>query len=126
MSDGGQPKSNDVVSNYLAPGGDNVKLVYGLYLVSVLVGVTMLIGLVMAYINRGQVAGTWAESHYTYQIRTFWIGLLYSVISVVLMLVLIGFLLIFVVLIWVFARCIRGLQWAGNGQPVPNPKTWFV
>jgi uncharacterized membrane protein len=126
MSDGGQAKSNDVVSNYLAPGGDNVKLVYGLYLVSVLLGITMLIGLVMAYINRGQVAGSWAESHYTYQIRTFWIGLLYSAISVVLMLVLIGFLLIFVVLIWVFARCIRGLQWAGNGQPVPNPKTWMV
>ena len=126
MSDGGRTKSGDVVSNYLAPGGNNVKLIYGLYLVSVLVGVTMLIGLVMAYINRGQVAGSWAESHYTYQIRTFWIGLLYCLISVVLMLVLIGFLLIFLVLIWVFARCIRGLQWAGNGQPVPNPKTWLV
>src|SRR5882724_6510209 len=125
MSDGGPVKS-DVVTNYLAPGGDNVKLVYGLYLVSVVVGVTMLIGLVMAYINRGRVAGSWAESHYTYQIRTFWIGLLYSVISVVLMLVVIGFLLIFVVLIWVFARCIRGLQWAGAGQPVPQPKTWLV
>jgi uncharacterized membrane protein len=76
MSDANQSKSGDAVSRYLAPGGDNVKLVYGLYLVSVLVGLTLLVGLVMAYINRGQVAGTWAESHYTYQIRTFWIGLL--------------------------------------------------
>jgi uncharacterized membrane protein len=126
MSESGQVKSGDAVSRYLAPGGDNVKLVYGLYLVSVLVGLTMLVGLVMAYINRSQVAGSWAESHYTYQIRTFWIGLLYSLISVVLMFVLIGFLLIFAVLIWVFARCIRGLQWAGAGQPVPKPKTWFV
>ena len=41
----------------------------------------------MAYINRGQAAGTWAESHYTYQIRTFWIGLLYSCISILLMFV---------------------------------------
>jgi uncharacterized membrane protein len=126
MSDSGLNKPDDGVSRYLAPGGDNVKLVYGLYLVSVLVGITMLIGLVMAYLNRGQAAGTWAESHYTYQIRTFWIGLLYSLISVLLMLVLIGFVLIFLVLVWVFARCIRGLQWAGNGQPVPNPKTWMV
>ena len=126
MSNGEQAKSGDVIARYLAPGGDNVKLVYGLYLVSVLVGLTIFIGLVMAYINRGQVAGSWAESHYTYQIRTFWIGLLYALISALLMLVLIGFLLIFAVLIWSFARCIRGLQWAGAGQPVPKPETWFV
>lgn len=126
MSHGGRAESGDVVSRYLAPGGDNVKLVYGLYLVSILVGLTMLIGLVMAHINRGRVAGSWAESHYTYQIRTFWIGLLYTLISILLMFVLIGFLLIFLVLIWVFARCIRGLQWAGAGQPVPQPKTWLV
>ena len=126
MSDGGQAKSGDAVARYLAPGGDNVKLVYGLYLVSVLVGLTILVGLVMAYMNRGQVAGSWTESHYTYQIRTFWIGLLYSLISVVLMIVGVGFLLIFAVLIWGIARCIRGLQWAGAGQAVPQPTTWFV
>jgi uncharacterized membrane protein len=126
MPEAGPTRSDDAVSRFLAPGGDYVKVVYGLYLVSVIVGITMLIGLVIAYINRGEARGTWAESHYTYQIRTFWIGLLYSLISVVLMLVLIGFLLIFLVLVWVLARCIRGLQWAGKGQPVPNPKTWFV
>ena len=64
-----------------------MKLIYILYLVSITLGVTILIGLVIAYMNRGQATGTWAESHYTYQIRTFWIGLLYSLISVVLMLV---------------------------------------
>jgi uncharacterized membrane protein len=126
MAEGDQAKSGDVVARYLAPGGDNVKLVYGLYLVSIIVGVTVLIGLVMAYMNRGQVAGTWVESHYTYQIRTFWIALLYSLICALLMLVLIGFLLIFLVGIWALVRCIRGLQWAGNAQPVPQPKTWFV
>jgi uncharacterized membrane protein len=46
------------------------------------------------------------------------------------MLVGIGFLLIVAVLIWGIARgiarCIRGLQWAAAGQPVPKPKTWFV
>ena len=87
MSDGGQARSGDAVSRYLAPGGDNVKLIYGLYLVSVVVGLTALIGLVMAYLNRSQVAGSWTESHYAYQIRTFWIGLLYSILCVILMLV---------------------------------------
>ena len=126
MSNGDQGKSGDLVAQYLAPGGDNVKLIYVLYLASVLVGITILIGLVMAYINRGQAAGSWAESHYTYLIRTFWIGLVYSLVSVVLMIVGIGFLLIFAVLIWGIVRCVKGLQWAAVAQAVPRPESWIV
>lgn len=118
--------SGDPLAGMFASGAGNVKLIYILYLVSVVVGITILIGLVMAYINRSQAAGTWIETHYTYQIRTFWIGLLYSLISVVLMIVGIGFLLIVAVLIWGVVRCVRGLQWAAAGQPVPNPKSWLV
>jgi uncharacterized membrane protein len=118
--------SGDPVGTYFAPGGDNVKLVYILYLVSIIVGITVFVGVVLAYINRGQATGTWAESHYTYQIRTFWIGLLYSCISIVLMFVLIGFVLIVLVFIWFVVRCVRGLQWSSAGQPVPNPKSWMI
>jgi uncharacterized membrane protein len=123
---GEQGRNADPVAKYLAPGGDNVKLVYVLYLASVIVGITILIGLIMAYLNRGQAAGTWAESHYTYLIRTFWIGLLYALISALLMIVAIGFLLIFVVLIWGVVRCIKGLQLAANGQPVLRPESWTI
>jgi uncharacterized membrane protein len=126
MTDGNQAGSQDAVGRYLAPGGDNVKLVYVLYLASVLVGLTVLVGLVMAYMNRGRVRGTWAESHYTYQIRTFWIGALYSFVSAILMLIGIGFLLFIAVLIWAIFRCIKGLQWATVGDPVPNPQSWIV
>lgn len=126
MTNGNQAGSQDAVGRYLAPGGDNVKLIYILYLASVIVGITALVGLVMAYLSRGQARGTWAESHYTYQIRTFWIGLLYSVICVVLMVVGIGFLLIIAVAIWAIVRCVRGLQWAAAGSPVPDPQTWIV
>jgi uncharacterized membrane protein len=126
MANDAQKTSGDPVASYLAPGGDNVKLVYILYLVSVIVGITIFVGVVLAYINRGQAAGTWAESHYTYQIRTFWIGLLYVLISVVLMFVLIGFLLMVAVFVWFVVRCVRGLQWSSAGQPVPNPTSWMV
>ena len=126
MSQSGQGSSGDAVGRYLAPGADNVKLVYILYLASVIVGITMLVGLVLAYLNRGHTIGTWVESHYTYQIRTFRIGLLYSVISIVLMIVGVGFLLIVAVLVWGVVRCVRGLQWASAGQPVPNPQSWLV
>jgi uncharacterized membrane protein len=126
MPNGNRVGSQDAVARYLAPGGDNVKLIYVLYLASVVVGITVLVGLVMAYMNRGQAHGTWAESHYTYQIRTFWIGLLFSLASIVLMVLGIGFLLIVAVLIWAIVRCVKGLQWAAGGQPVPNPQSWIV
>ena len=126
MANDMQKTSGDPVGSYFAPGGDNVKLVYILYLVSVVVGITVFVGIVLAYINRGEAAGTWAESHYTYQIRTFWIGILYSVISALLMFVLIGFLLIVAVFIWFVVRCVKGLQWSSAGQPVPNPNSWMI
>ena len=125
MSEGG-PATRQSGERYFEPGGDNAKVIYILYLVSLLVGLTALIGLVMAYINRGQAYGTWAETHYTYQIRTFWIGLLYAFVSILLMFVLIGFLLILVVLIWWIVRCVKGLQWASAGEPVPNPQSWLI
>lgn len=125
MSEGG-PARQSSGERYIDPGGDNAKIIYILYLVSLLVALTALIGLVMAYINRGQSRGTWAETHYTYQIRTFWIGLLYAFISVLLMFVLIGFLVIIAVLIWWIVRCVKGLQWASAGEPVPNPQSWLI
>ncbi len=126
MSESDQAGSRDELGRYFAAGGSNVKLIYVLYLVSFVVGITALVALVIAYLNRGEAQGTWAESHYTFQIRTFWIGLLYSVISAVLMIVGIGFLLFIVVAIWVIVRCVRGLQWAAGGNPVPDPQTWMV
>jgi uncharacterized membrane protein len=126
MSGGNPDGSGDVVARYLAPGGDNVKLVYVLYLASVVVGLTVLIGLVMAYLNRGQAGAAWVDSHYTYQIRTFWIGALYAFVSAVLMVVGIGFLLFFAVAIWAIVRCVRGLQLAAAARPVPDPETWLA
>ncbi len=102
----------------------NVNVVYYLYLVSILVGLTAIVGVIMAYMNRGPGAD-WLDSHYTYQIRTFWIGLLYSVIGLALTFIIIGFLVLLFVLIWWVVRCIKGLQLAGKGQPVPDPATWM-
>ena len=74
------------------PGPGNVQLIYILYLVGFVVAVTHLVAVVMAYLGRGK-GEAWLDSHYTYQIRTFWIGLLYGLVSVVLVFALIGFVL---------------------------------
>ena len=111
--------------SWMAPGERNLQLIYALYLLGFIVGITGLVAIVIAYLNRGK-AGGWMESHYTYAIRTFWIGLLYSLVSGVLSLVVIGVLLGFLTAIWLIARCVTGLQKVGAGQPIGNPKTWFI
>lgn len=121
-----QPQTpSDAIDGWTSPGRNNVRLVYFLYLGSLVLGITAIIGLVFAYINRGKAA-PWIDSHYTYQIRTFWIGLLYFLISMILMMVLIGFLAMIAVIVWFVVRCVIGLQRASEGKPVANPKSWLI
>lgn len=116
------PRETD---RWLSPGRTNAQLVYILYLAGFVIGISSLIGLVMAYINRGK-SEAWVDTHYTFLIRTFWIGLLYGLISCLLMLVAIGFLLVFVTVVWVIARCIVGLQAVSRGEPIANPQSWLL
>ena len=119
------PQTPRQTDRWLEPGKTNVQVVYFLYIAGMFIGISALIGIVIAYINRGK-AGGWVESHYTWQIRTFWIGLLYSFVSVLLMIVAIGFVLIFAVAIWVIVRCVLGLQAANRDEPVRNPESWLI
>lgn len=111
--------------NWLEPGPGNVILIYILYLVGFVIGVTALVAIVLAHVNRGR-SQAWVETHYTWAIRTFWIGLLYSLISTLLLVVGIGFLLYIVVAIWVIVRCVIGLQQVTREQPIKNPQSWIV
>jgi uncharacterized membrane protein len=102
-----------------------VMVVHGLYIASAVVGITSLIGVIMAYVKRDGAQG-WAVGHYEYAIRTFWLGLLYSAISFVLCFVLIGFLMFFGVYVWFLVRSIIPIVKASNLQPIDNPKTWWI
>ncbi len=97
-----------------------------LYLSSFLLGVTIIVGVVLAYVWKGEVHADWEESHYAYLIRTFWIGFLGSVISVILMVVLVGFLLWIAVAVLVVVRCVLSLINAQKQAPMPNPETWLA
>jgi uncharacterized membrane protein len=100
------------------------KIVYILYLVSLAVGVTSIVGVVMAYIHEGE-APAWLRSHYRFQIRTFWIGLLYGFIGAILTALVIGAVVLAFVVVWLVVRCVKGLQAVEKGQPVANPATWL-
>ncbi len=103
----------------------SVTLIYILYLVGIVVPVVPIVAVVLAYMYRSDMTG-WLESHNTYQIRTFWIGILYLFISSVLVFIFIGFLLYVAVVIWLVIRCVKGLQAVGRNEPIADPKTWMV
>ncbi|MFM9841534.1 MAG: DUF4870 family protein [Dongiaceae bacterium] len=103
--------------------GSTANLVYILYLVGLVVGITGIVGLIMAYMNRSS-APAWVQSHYTFQIRTFWIGLLGSVIGIALSFILIGFLVLAAVAIWFIIRCVKGMQYVSRREAYPNPESW--
>lgn len=109
----------------MEPGKSNVQLVYALYLAGFVVGITPLIGLVIAYINRGKGGGL-LDSHYTYAIRTFWIGMLYSFVSLLLTFVFIGVIGFIATAVWSIARCVIGLQKIGRGEAIDNPQSWLL
>ncbi len=97
-----------------------------LYLSSFIFGVTSIVGVVLAYVWKGDAKEEWELSHYEYLINTFWIGLVGSIVSFVLMLVLIGFLLLIAVAVLVVVRCVLSLINAQKREPMPNPGTWLA
>ena len=101
------------------------KAVYILYVVGWLIPIIApIVGVILAYIHR-EDAPPWLHTHYQLQIRTFWIGLLFGAISVVTSLILIGWLLMLLTLIWMTIRCVKGLKLVYAGAPYDNPETWL-
>ena len=101
-------------------------IISALYLSSFVLGVTVIIGVVLAYVWKGEAKSEWEASHYTYLIRTFWIGFIGTVISIFLMIVLIGFLLWAAVAVLMVVRCVLSLINAQKHEPMPNPETWLA
>jgi uncharacterized membrane protein len=91
-----------------------------------LFGLPSLVAVILNYVKRGDVRGTFLESHFRWQIRTFWFALLWivlaSLLSLPLMLILVGFLTLWlaavVIGLWVLYRVVRGWMRLAAGQPV--------
>ena len=113
------------IARYAAPGGANALLIYVLYLAGLLVGITAVVGVVMAYIARDRAEG-WVASHYEFQIRTFWLTLLYGLSGVVLSFVLLGIPVLMATLVWFIIRNVKGLIRASQDEPIPDPKSWLI
>lgn len=102
----------------------SAKAIYALYLASLVVGLTALVGLIMAYVNVGDAPEP-LKSHYRFQIRTFWIGVLYLTAGILLALAVVGFVVIAFFYVWLIVRCVKGLKALDRREPYPNVQSWL-
>ncbi|TAL53780.1 hypothetical protein [Pandoraea sp.] len=92
-------------------------ILYALYAIFWLTGgVTALVAIIINYVKRDDVAGTLYESHFDWQIRTFWWSVLWGVIGVALALVLVGFAVLWVLGIWTLYRIVKGWLYLHDGK----------
>jgi len=119
------PNSPPPPNNPLSDERQMALIVYIAYLAAFAFPPLAIAGVVLAYVNR-ETAPDWLKSHYTFQIYTFWIGLLFGLVSLVLCVVLIGFLLIFATMAWYVIRCALGINRLMLREAYPNPVSWIT
>lgn len=95
---------------------------------SFLFGWPSIIAVIINYVKRGEARGTWLESHFTWQIRTFWFALawaaLVAAVSIPLSVILIGIGTwiagMFLLGVWAIYRIARGWLRLKDHQPMPR------
>ena len=93
-------------------------VVYALQALGFFVGITWIVAVIINYVKLDEAKGTWLESHYRWQIRTFWWGLLWGIVGLVLLLVLIGYLVWVAAGIWVIYRIVKGWLYLNENKPI--------
>lgn len=95
-------------------------VVYGLQALSLFIGVSAIVGIIINYVKRDEARGTFWESHFNWQIRSFWWALIGTLLSVPLTLLLgLGFVTGFAVWVWYVYRIVRGFLAFNDKRPLP-------
>jgi uncharacterized membrane protein len=111
-------------------------VIYGLHALAILIGLTSavtvvgafvfglpsIVAVILNYVNQPSVRGTFLESHFRWQIRTFWFALLWIAIGVLLVITIVGLLIAWAVFIgagiWVTYRIARGWLTLQDRKPM--------
>jgi uncharacterized membrane protein len=106
-----------------------VHIVYGLYALSLVTALPSLLGVILAYVKRPDMRGSWLESHATWQIRTFFIMLISSILSgamaATIILIPIAGILTGVTWLWFAYRTIKGWLKLSTEAPIDDPEAFF-
>lgn len=112
------------MNNTTVTSTSTAKVIYILLIIGTIIGITGIIAVIMAYVNNDDT-NDWLQTHYRFQIRTFWIGFLYVVIGMATSQVVIGYLILLFTFFWIIIRCAKGLKQLEKNQPVKNLESWL-
>ncbi len=94
-------------------------VVYALQALGFFNGITWIAAVIINYVKKEEVAGTWLESHFRWQIRTFWFGLLWAALGVILFVLIVGWFILAADAIWIIYRIVKGWLNLSENRPVP-------
>ena len=117
---------------------DWTQIIYGLHALSLVIGIIgtativgafllgwpSIIAVIMNYVKRSEARGTWLESHFRWQLRTFWFGLLWVCLCALFVLLTLGIGIIIawlplgIVALWFIYRIWRGWMALREGRPM--------
>ena len=103
------------------PGNDKsvrnvTMLVYALQALYFFFGITLFAAIIINYVKRDDVKNTWLESHFRWQIRTFWFSLLWTAIGFVTLIFFIGYIILSATMFWFIYRIAKGWLNLANGK----------
>lgn len=122
------------------PGEGMIKLthlIYALHALSVITGIATsativgsfvggipsIIAVILNYVKRGEVRGSWLDSHFSWQIRTFWYAAMWVVVAYLMFITIIGIPFFFVIValagLWVMYRVVRGWLALNDRRAMP-------
>lgn len=93
-------------------------IIYALYAASYVVGITAIVAIVMNYVKKEDVAGTFLESHFRWQIRTFWFGLLWGILGGITFLIVVGWFVLIADGVWIIYRIVKGWLRLNDNKPM--------
>jgi uncharacterized membrane protein len=94
-------------------------VVYILQALSFLWGVTAIAGVIVNYVKRDDAKGTVYESHFDWQIRTFWWMLVWGIVGMLLIFAFgLGFIVLGVAWLWAIYRVVKGWLKLTEAKPV--------
>src|SRR5512143_1482632 len=85
-------------------------VIYALYALSLFAGITAIVAIVLNYIKLDDARGTWLESHFRWQIRTFWWSVVWFI--------LVGWIVLGVAGVWFIYRIAKGWLNLNDGKPM--------
>lgn len=93
-------------------------LVYVLQAASFVLPLTLIAAVIINYVKRDAVSGTLAQSHFEWQIRTFWVVLAMTVLAIITSVVFIGVIVLVAVAVWAIYRIVKGWLNLNDDRPM--------